>query len=146
MEKTCFKCGKTLPMGEFYQHKKMADGHLNKCKGCTKSDVLKNKADRIDYYRAFDRDRGNRQPAEYFAAYRSKNPLRYLANNAVNNALRSGRITRLPCFVCGSTRSVAHHPDYSQPISVIWLCQAHHKQLHSAAAGAIASSRLASST
>lgn len=37
--KKCFKCGKTKKLDEFYKHKKMADGHLNKCKQCTRKDV-----------------------------------------------------------------------------------------------------------
>ena len=37
--KTCFKCGRTLPITEFYAHPRMGDGHLNKCKDCTKHDV-----------------------------------------------------------------------------------------------------------
>ena len=40
--KRCFKCGQDKPIEEFYRHKMMADGHLSKCKGCTRADVNAN--------------------------------------------------------------------------------------------------------
>jgi hypothetical protein len=37
--KTCFKCGETKGLAEYYKHPRMGDGHLNKCKDCTRKDV-----------------------------------------------------------------------------------------------------------
>lgn len=39
--KKCFKCSQVFPLSEYYKHPKTADGHLNKCKTCTKRDTNK---------------------------------------------------------------------------------------------------------
>ena len=38
------------------------------------------------------------------------------------------RIPLLPCQVCGDSKSHRHHPDINKPLSVIFLCPAHHKE------------------
>lgn len=129
--KKCFKCGEEKPLCNFYKHNQMKDGHLNKCKDCTKNDAAEYRIKNIDEIRAYDRARGNRQSSEYTKEWRRKNPNKYKAHNIVNNNIRSGNLHKENCEVCGSDNSVAHHNDYLKPLNVRWLCQAHHKQWHS---------------
>ncbi len=146
--KPCIKCGEVLSLSQFYRHPQMADGHLNKCKTCTKADVANYRKANLDKVRAYDRQRdskphrvaarkayslteaGKAAGSKAKRKYRERNPERYKANTAVNNALRDGRLTRQPCEVCGSAKVHAHHDDYAQPLSVRWLCAIHHKQAH----------------
>lgn len=37
--KSCIKCNTLKPLTEYYKHKSMSDGHLSKCKECTKKDT-----------------------------------------------------------------------------------------------------------
>ena len=130
--KTCFKCGKLKERGQFYRHKKMADGLLGKCKECTKQDVTKHRNDNLEEIRQYDRSRGNRQLPSYQIEYRHNHPDRSKANGAVARAIRSGKLNRpVACWHCGDQkRVVAHHADYSLPLAVSWLCQGCHMQVH----------------
>ena len=54
------------------------------------------------------------------------------AHQVVAQAVRSGRLVRDSCCVCGSSEGVeGHHDDYDKPLAVIWLCKKHHEQRHS---------------
>ena len=108
----------------------MADGHVNKCKTCNKSDVRINRKGKINYYRTYDRGRGNRQTLEDLQRYRAENPKKYAAHTALNNAVRDGSIVKHSCEICGDMKSVGHHDDYDKPLVVRWLCQAHHVEWH----------------
>ncbi|MCB1596019.1 MAG: hypothetical protein KDI76_14010 [Xanthomonadales bacterium] len=130
-EKKCFKCELVKPLTEFYKHSQMADGHVNKCKECNKLDVRLNRKDKIDYYREYDRNRGCRQSKEYAKSYREKYKNKYKATSMVNYAIRSKKLFKEPCEVCGTDKNIhAHHDDYLKPLNVRWLCAVHHKQWH----------------
>jgi len=40
------------------------------------------------------------------------------------------KIELKPCEVCGKEPAQRHHPDYSKPSEVIFLCAFHHKKEH----------------
>lgn len=50
--------------------------------------------------------------------------------DATNWAIKSGKLKRLPCEICGEIDAEAHHPDYDKPLDVKWLCRKHHMELH----------------
>ena len=128
--KECFKCGVEKELDAFYKHPQMADGRVNKCKECSKADVRQNRADKVEYYRAYDRERGNRQTKSYCDEYRRRYPKKASARRKVSYHLRKGNLTRKPCEVCGESETHAHHPDYERALDVMWLCAAHHRQWH----------------
>ena len=155
-EKKCIHCGETLPLSEFYRHKQMADGHLNSCKHCQKSRVRANRAKNVDRYRAYDRRRYAEDETRQIdiiarAAIRAidradevreaqrrwgeRNKHQRKAHNAVNNAVRDGRLHKPTCCnKCGqetpSRRLQAHHHDYDRPLNVDWVCTTCHGQTH----------------
>lgn len=129
--KVCFKCEAELPIVNFYKHPMMADGHLGKCKACARYDVRENRKRKLEYYIAYDRER-SKNPERIAAIGRSREPHKAAASRAVQAAVKAGKIAKLPCEVCGAAKSEAHHPDYSKPLDVVWLCRKHHADAHRA--------------
>lgn len=149
--KTCFKCGAEKPLTDFYKHKGMKDGRVNKCKECNKNDVRENRAENVEYYRGYDAKRYKDDPkvrarharyqkTEAGRASAAKSRGKWLANNAdkraahviLGNAVRDGRVDRPDtCSECGSAgRIEGHHEDYTKPLDVIWLCRNCHTEAH----------------
>lgn len=89
--------------------------------------------------------RARKDPLKRYATNRvarkrhiERHPEKAEARKLLQRALRSGRIARLPCEVCGAvhgvprvdgapTRVEAHHDDYRKPLEVRWLCTEHHR-------------------
>lgn len=146
MEKKCFKCGEVKDISEFYKHKEMSDGHLNKCKECTKKDVRSHRAENIERIRAYDRERGatkarieknkayqrnhRKEITKYKIEWRKRNKDKANAYRCVSYHVKAGNIKREACGVCGCEKTQAHHEDYSKPLEIVWLCEKCHKALH----------------
>ncbi len=151
MEKKCFKCGNAKARTEFYRHPQMADGLLGKCKECTKVDAGAHRDANLERVQAYDRSRGqdenrkalNRQSyrqristpegraQEWASKQKYRNSDKCACNAIVRNALRSGRLKRMPCERCQTEEHIhAHHEDYTKPMDVMWLCRACHGLRH----------------
>lgn len=149
-EKTCFCCGKTKPLTDYYKHPKMADGHLGKCKECQKAATRANREENIEYYRDYDKSRamlphrvkarldyletddGKKARKRAASNYRCKHPKARAAHIIVGNAVRDGILIRPQAYEsCGYTGKIeGHHDDYTKPLSVTWLCIPCHKAWH----------------
>ncbi len=55
---------------------------------------------------------------------------RYRARSRINMRIGRGTLRRGDCVVCGAPDAEAHHPDYSRPLWISWLCKGHHAALH----------------
>ena len=136
MSKVCFKCNKEKDLNDFYKHKAMKDGHLNKCKICTSEDVREHR-EFSERPRQYDKERYQNNAArrermmQRSKLWRKNNPIAYKAQTAVGNALRDGKLTKKPCRFCGSKENLhAHHNDYVNFLNVVWLCARCHHRMH----------------
>ena len=72
---------------------------------------------------------GKRRAIAYTKTWRAKNPGAQQAHEAVNTAVRRGKMIRPEkCQRCGAGgRIEAHHEDYSRKLDVEWLCRSCHR-------------------
>ena len=138
----CKTCTKLLASDAFYASNK------TRCKECVRSSVSAYRLANVDRIRQYDKFRAS-QPhrvaarAEYqktpmFSESHKKannkwmraHPDRKRAHSLLEKALMRGKLTRWPCMVCGAAKVEGHHPDYSRPLDVVWLCPGHHREVH----------------
>lgn len=131
--KVCRECNIEKPLTEYYAHKGMADGHLNKCKSCVQSRVASHRKLNIEKIALYDQKRSKTNHRKQWrkAKYNEQlkaDPTKFKARWTLRNAIRDGKLIRGMC-ACGEIGE-AHHDDYSKPLDVIWLCKKHHLEIH----------------
>jgi len=137
-QKTCMKCGELKPLSDFYKHPMMKDGHLNKCKECTKKDVSNNYYKNKKYYQEYEHSEKRiasrrERSGKYLKQHRLNNPEKNRARRILAYNIRKGYITKPSiCIVCKeeSEHIQAHHSDYSKPLDVVWCCPQCHRDIH----------------
>ena len=133
--KTCSKCAQSKPVDMFRANTKCSDGLDSWCKQChnkAKSEWLKRhpeaQRERDDYVvGAVENRKGGR--ASILTAEERR--IRHNVRRITRRAIKSGKLVAQPCWVCGELEVDAHHPDYSAPLDVVWLCKKHHQEVHS---------------
>jgi hypothetical protein len=145
--KTCRRCKEEKPLHDFGRKKISADGLNWWCKKCnveanTAYRKTENGSVKLKEYRNSDRGRMVAKNADkkfrssekwkiWIDETKDKYAFRRRARRMAMHAVYMGRLDRKPCEVCGTNEKIeAHHDDYSKPLDVRWLCQAHHRQWH----------------
>lgn len=142
MKCACKRCGEEKPIAEF--NKNIAAGPLEPwnircCKTCSRVDYSTryNDPEKKEKQKAASRNwkENNRERhAELAVEYRARHKDKITAQNRLNYAVRTGKIQRQPCQVCGATERIqAHHVSYKPEdwYNVRWLCQDCHELVHS---------------
>lgn len=131
----CPKCGSYLPESEFTKTASRWNGICGYCKKCHRMRVHAWKDANRERIRLRSRIRSKaiyeanpKRFCDRRRVYAEKYPHKEKARHAVSDALRAGKISRPgECSNCGKAcKPQGHHPDYSKPLDVIWLCSVCH--------------------
>lgn len=118
--KACKKCGITKPSSSFYKNKSKTNGIASSCIECEKAHhkVRIKRQDHLDLrQKILDR-------------WKERNQDKCNAHKKVRSAIRSGKLHKKSCLVCGKSNAHGHHDDYKKPLHLMWLCPQHHTLRH----------------
>ena len=124
----CTKCKQDKPAGAFGKHRRQ-------CRACVAKYDKERYLNRTTEQRERDKKRwrdyaktpkGKCAKTETVRRDRRRHPERARARNALNRAIRDGKVTTTGvCEHCGTTEDVhCHHDDYSKPLTFRELCAA----------------------
>lgn len=127
----CSGCAEVKPVTAF--HKRVDGSPMRKCKDCYNAKCRDYRKQNRAAVAARDRIRStNPERLKQIAAYSVVKRRQHNAKSLVAYHIKAGNLIPEPCFLCGE-KAEAHHPDYDQPLDVVWLCRPHHMQAHALA-------------
>jgi hypothetical protein len=139
----CRRCGLIKAIAHFLYRPLL--GPSRTCRECYRT--MQSKASAVYARRAYHTNENGRRDkhkeaerlrqtgisrAERSKKYIRTHPMKYAAHKIYSVAVRSGKLLRQSCQVCGDPQRKAHghHDDYTKPLDVIWLCSEHHFERH----------------
>ena len=135
--KICSHCKIEKLESEFHKNCSHRDGLQNQCKNCRGGG--EQQCYQLHRVEILTRQKihsqtpaGKRSNNKKIRKYQKNFPEKRKAASVVYCAIRSGRLIRpATCPFCNTETFIeAHHPDYSKPLEVIWLCRPCHRKLH----------------
>ena len=75
--------------------------------------------------------------AKRMQEYRKNPELRFKmkARRLARTAIEQGKLFKQNCVYCDNPDSQKHHPDYTKPLLVVWLCKSCHQKEQAKAEG-----------
>lgn len=122
MERKCCGCGLLKDISLFEKDPNKKYGRNYRCRECARERY------NPEYHREY-RKKHQKRINTLIGDWKKKRS-RDSVYAATAHAVKSGKIKKQPCVICGHKISQAHHEDYSKPLNVVWLCRRHHIALH----------------
>jgi len=129
----CRDCKKEQPKENFYFNK-THNRYYYFCKVCQRKRVRVNEAKSLVLYSIsyFKTPKGRSALIRASNNARKKFPEKWDARSKLRYAVKTGKIKKpTHCEVCDEIKTLqGHHPDYSKPLEVKWLCTRCHADEH----------------
>ena len=132
--KLCSKCKTEKKPSEFAKDRRHRDGLQSHCRECNNKGVRKHRTDNPELKAIADKkyyEKNKKEILKNQKAYASQPLVRAKHNvrGATYRAVQKGELTKSMCG-CGEPSVEAHHPDYTKPLEVVWMCVKCHHKLH----------------
>lgn len=133
--KFCPTCATDKPLSEFMVAAENSDGLHKQCLECYGSNRREKYFQNPEPHKLSCKKWIEKNPekqkaiqANHVKKFKAQFPHKAYAQEQARYALRSGRLDRKPCEICGNENTSFHHPSY-HPDHVLWvqnLCDEHH--------------------
>ena len=131
--KICTNCKKEKPFSEFYKlNKRCLSSWCKECQKLLNKTPIRKKYNKLLNRTPMRRKYNNDWRRNHEYDRHGFPRIRRNAKQRVWMAVKSGRLEKKPCEVCGKLKVDGHHEDYNKPLEFIWLCPTHHRERHQA--------------